>query len=333
MPPETTTAGSTAGSYVAQAIKGSEASRQKMAEEVYAEALGLAKMILEKAQTGDSITGKEIHHVLEDVIRELTYENAELLNLACCQVVEEGGADFLSAKLVNKAILAIEIGIGKKMNRSKLFNLGMAAFFSDLGITHVLDIVTKKEAFPEGGEEWEKIRDIPNKTIEILKRIPDLDQIVLTVAQEFRERSGGSGPLGIKDLQKLDEFSRIVAVIDVFEALTHDRPHRPRMRPHEAMKTILEEGGKFEADVLRLLVDRIGVYPIGSWVKLSTKESAKVVATNPGQPLRPRVKILFDEKGVPLEEPQLMDLSKSHSVQVLAPILEEDIQKKEKEDQ
>lgn len=311
--------------YVAQAIKGSESARQQTAEAVYSQALRLAQTVMEKAQTSEEITGREIHQTIDDIIRELTYENSELLNFACSQVVEEGNSTFLSAKLVNKTILAVEIGIGKKMNKSKLFQLGMASFLSDLGISQVLDVINKNQVLTD--EDWAKIREIPYKTVEILKRVPDLDQVILTVAQESHERADGSGPLGVKDLQQLDEFSRIVAVIDVFEALTHDRPHRERLLPHEAMKTILEEGSKFESEVLRLLIDRIGVYPVGSWVRLSNKEIAKVVGSNPGQPLRPRAKIIFNEHGETLEEPLLIDLAKNLSLQVLQPVSDEELKK------
>ena len=201
----------------------------------------------------------------------------------------------------------------------------MASFLSDLGISQVLDVINKNQVLTD--EDWAKIREIPYKTVEILKRVPDLDQVILTVAQESHERADGSGPLGVKDLQQLDEFSRIVAVIDVFEALTHERPHRERLLPHEAMKTILEEGSKFESEVLRLLIDRIGVYPVGSWVRLSNKEIAKVVGSNPGQPLRPRAKIIFNEHGETLEEPLLIDLAKNLSLQVLQPVSDEELKK------
>ena len=307
--------------YVTEAIKGNEETRSAVAQEVYRRALQMAESILQRAKSGQAIGGKELQDVVEELIRELIYENNELLNLACCQVVDEGMEKFLSAKLVNKAILAIEIGIGKKMNRSKLVWLGISAFLSDLGITQVLDVVSKKEAI--SGEDLEKIKQIPFKTVEILKKIPDLDRVVLTVAEEFRQR--GENRLELKEMRKQDEFSRIVAVVDVFEALTHDRPHRPRYLPHEAMKKILEEGGRFEEGVLRLLIDHVGIYPIGSWVQLSTKDLAKVVRINPGSPLRPKVKVLFDSKGMAMEDPPLFDLAKTQSLQILRPISDQEL--------
>lgn len=316
---------------VTQAIQGSETSQQEIALDIYNRAMETSKCLMEKAKRKEVITGKEIADPVKDIVRDLSYGNKGLLNLACSQVVGEDSPDFIAAKMVNKTILAIEIGIGKKkMNASDLFQLGMAAFLCDIGVTQVLDIVTKKEVLTPG--DWEKIRKIPFKTVEILKRISDIDQVVLTVAQEFRERPDGSGPLGIKDLKELDPFSRIVALIDVFEALVHHRPHRPRLLPHEAMRRILEEGGKkFEEGALRLLIDRVGIFPIGSWVRLTSKEIARVIAANPGQPLRPRVKVLFDEKGRPLEETYSVDLAKIFSVQILQPIPEEEFLKVVKE--
>lgn len=310
--------------YVAEAIQSSEANQTANAQEIYQKALGLAQSILEKAKTGQEIQGQEMHAVIEDIIRGLTFGNKELLNLACCELTATE-VSFPAAKMINKAILAVEIGIGKKINKSHLFQLGIAAFLCDLGVTQVWEVVTKKEVLSK--EDWEKIREIPTKTVEILKKIPKLDQVVLTVAEEFRTKPEGTLSQ-VEALTKMDPFSRIVALIDVFEALTHDRPYRSRMMPHEAMRLILQEGGKkFEQETLRILIDRIGVYPIGSWVKLSNKEIAKVTGSNPGQPLRPKVKVLLNEKGETLEEPFSLDLAQNSSIQILQPASEEDIQK------
>ncbi|MBI4224419.1 MAG: hypothetical protein HY609_05750 [Deltaproteobacteria bacterium] len=310
--------------YVAEAIQSSEANQTANAQEIYQRAVALAQGVLEKAKTGEEIKGQEMHGVIEDIIRGLTFGNKELVNLACSETTE-AQTDFLAAKMANKAILSVEIGIGKKINKSQLFQLGMAAFLSDLGVTQVLDVVTKKDILTP--EDWEKIRAIPAKTVEILQKIPDLHKVVLTVAEEFRENPEDTSAQ-VQALQKMDPFSRIVALIDVFEALTHDRPYRARMMPHEAMRLILHGGGKkFEQETLRLLIDRVGLYPIGSWVKLSSKEFAKVVETNPGQPMRPAVKVLFDERGRSVEEPARIDLSKNLTVQILQPIAEAELQK------
>lgn len=311
--------------YVAQAIRRSETNREQTARDVYNQAITLADYLLERAKTGAEMNGGEVQTTIEEIIRELTYESNELLNLALSQTVDEKGANFLATKIVNKTILALEIGGGKKMNKSKLFQLGMGAFFSDFGIVKVLDIITKKEVLKT--EELLAIREIPYRTVEILKKVSDLSGYVLNVAKESHERLDGSGPLGIKEIQQMDEFSRIVAVIDVFEALTHDRPHRPRLLPHEAMRKILEEGGKYEEGVLRMLIDRIGLYPIGSWVKMTNKEVAKVIGSNPGLPLRPRIKIVFDEWGKQLETPPAVDLSKQLSLHILQPVSDEDLKK------
>lgn len=310
---------------MAQAIKTSGGSREETARRVYAESIETVTTILAKAEASEELRGEEVHKMLDGIVRELTYENNELLHMACCQIPEENALDFIPRKMVNKTVLAVEIGLAKKFNVSKLFHLGMGALFADLGVVNILDIVSKEEVLK--GEDLAKVRNLPYQTVEILKKIPDINQVVLKIAVESHERLDGSGPLGIREMRQLEDLSRIVAVIDVFEALTHDRPHRPRLLPHEAMRRILEEGGKFEEGVLRTLIDRIGLYPIGSWVRLTTKEIGMVIASNAGQPLRPRVRVTLDERGRPLEEAQLLDLSKNLSIQILQPVSDDDLKK------
>lgn len=303
----------------------SEEVQKEVAKRHYLQTIQWAGQILAKARRGEMIEGSEIRRVISGMVSEQLAGKSGLLDFACSQFRWREETGFISAKMVNDAILAIEIGIGKKLNLAELFLLGLSAFLNYLGITQVLDVVTKKEML-QGGD-LKKIREIPERTIEVLKKIPHLDQALFQVALQSRERIDGSGPLGIKGSENLDPLARIIAVVDVFEALTHDRPHRKRLMPYEAVKQILAEKEKFEQDILRLLVDRIGVYPVGSWVKLTSKQIAQVVECNPGQPFRPKVKVMYDEEGSPVDRQRLLDLSKDSSLQIIQPIADEELQK------
>ncbi|MBI4224201.1 MAG: hypothetical protein HY609_04655 [Deltaproteobacteria bacterium] len=302
-----------------------EETQKELSKKYYMEILQWTKQILDKAGKGEILEGSEIHRVVEKIVKELLAGNRELLSLACSQFTWKGEAGFLIAKMVNNAILAVEIGVGKKMAPTDLVRLGLASFLNYLGITQILDVVTKKEMLK--GEDLKKVQEIPSKTVEILKKIPRLDQTLLKVVVESRERIDGSGPLGIKGIENLDPVARIIAVIDVFEALIHDRPHRKRLMPYEAIKKILAEGEQFEEDVLRLLIDRVGIYPVKSWVRLTTKQIAQIVECNPGQPFRPKVKVMFDEEGHSLERTRLLNLGKDASIQIAQPVPDEEFQK------
>ena len=83
------------------------------------------------------------------------------------------------------------------------------------------------------------------------------------------------------------------------------------MTPWQAIQHLLsnEVKGQFDPNILRLLVTEIGVYPVGTWVSLSTGESGRVLKTNPIAPLRPLIEILTNTQGEPLSNPRIVDLS------------------------
>jgi len=80
------------------------------------------------------------------------------------------------------------------------------------------------------------------------------------------------------------------------------RPYRNSMIGYQAMKSLLSDNGRrFDPDVLKIFIQSMGIYPLGSVVLLSDSSIGSVIETNPESPLRPKVKILIDPKGVPVE--------------------------------
>ncbi|MFA6384618.1 MAG: hypothetical protein WCY10_04525, partial [Candidatus Omnitrophota bacterium] len=100
------------------------------------------------------------------------------------------------------------------------------------------------------------------------------------------------------------------------ESLTHTRPHRPRLTPPKAVNEILNQKSVFSVKIMKLLLERIGIFPVGTWVRLNTKETGIVSKNNQGLPLRPAVQVLFAENGSKLLQPKLVDLANNLLISV-----------------
>ncbi|MCX5703147.1 MAG: HD-GYP domain-containing protein, partial [Candidatus Omnitrophica bacterium] len=146
---------------------------------------------------------------------------------------------------------------------------------------------------------------------DILNKIKDIQEEVLFVIEQTHERLNGKGyPKGIKG-EQLSEYAKIVAVVDVYEALTHSRPHRKAFSPHGAIKELLTMNSSsklFDAALLKVLINRIGIYPVGSWVELNSGEIGKVASANDDSPLRPKVNIIFGPDRKRLAQIKIVDL-------------------------
>jgi len=129
------------------------------------------------------------------------------------------------------------------------------------------------------------------------------------VAQHHERLDGTGYPHGLNG-EAFTVAGRIVALADVFDALTSDRPYRKRLNPPEAMRWIAEGAGKiYDPFLARLFISRVGVFPVGSLVRLNTGELSVVVKVNPNAIRRPLVFIISDAAGDPKGEPQLVDLA------------------------
>ncbi len=296
------------------------------ASRVYSEAVSGVRETFSKAANDLPIDYHEVTSSVDAILQGIICGNENFISLATGRC--DGEVDYLYCHPVNTAILSLTVGMDKKVNMSKLRELGVAAFLHDIGIAKVSDLVNSAERLSAG--ELEAVRKHPAWGLDTLKRIEGIGDSALRVAYEEHERLDGSGyPHGRVGKEKLCEFSPIVSVVDVFEALTHARPHRAALPAHEAFKKMLrdDEAGKYESDIVRRLISHVGLYPVGSWVKLSNEEVAKVVGINRGYPLKPRVTVIFDHNGWKLKQAKSIDLVSMSAISILRPVSDEELKK------
>lgn len=204
---------------------------------------------------------------------------------------------------VNVCLLATALGRRLGLSRSELVDLGMAAFFHDLGKTDTpLDILNKPARLSD--DEREIMEQHPFKGAEKLachmefRRLP-LRAIHVALEHHIKEDSTGY-PRYFKK-EDVNLFSRIVKVVDFFDAVTTKRVYRARVFTRtEALNMMLEASGtEFNAVILKAFVNMMGVYPVGSLVVLTSGEVALVCDINPDPKLilRPSVKLITDKDG------------------------------------
>jgi len=126
---------------------------------------------------------------------------------------------------------------------------------------------------------------------------------------------------------EISNFSKIVSVVEVFEALIHPRPYRTeRILPFDAVKMlIIDNEKKFGPKVLKALLNYVTLYPINSVVLLNNHEIGRVVGINHFNPMRPIVEIFLDAAGNRPKKPIIIDLAKSPALFIKKPIDEQSL--------
>jgi hypothetical protein len=217
----------------------------------------------------------------------------------------------LPIQMVNVAILAVKIGQGVGYEQEDLRRLALAASVHDVGMVIVPRTILEKPG-PLAADEVALIRQHPETGFRMLKTLGPAYEWLATVALHEHEREDGSGyPQGLQGDQ-IHEYAKIIGLADLYEALTHTRPYQKTRVSFDAVKEIMSaDRNKFPNRILRGLIQGLSTFPVGSLVRLNSKEIARVVATNPAYPLRPVVEILKDPRGERLPSPRRVDLAQN----------------------
>jgi len=123
----------------------------------------------------------------------------------------------------------------------------------------------------------------------------------------------------------IKETLSIIAVLDVYESFTHERYYREKFAPYEVLKAITLAGETvFNVKAVKEIIEIFSIYPLGSFVRLNTEETAQVVRINQDFPLRPEVVILTDSQGKKLKEKKVIDLSHNFNIFIKEPFFNEE---------
>jgi len=285
---------------------------KKNTKVLYKKGLLILKNIFEKIEVKEDFDIAELAAFIKEIVDEMAVGKKELIKLALITDFDNS----LWQHSFNTCILSINIGLSLGYNKIKLNELGLSACLYDCGLVEIKDLVEKPKKV--SADELTRIKKHPGRSAKLLEKIgKNIPDIVKKVTLQHHERVNGSGyPKGIKG-EDIHEYAQIIGLVDHYESLTHPRPYRESISSHQAIKTIITKQAQcFDNFLLKALIKKMSLYPIGSWVQLNTKEVAKAIEINEDFPMRPVVRVLFDSTGKRLDEIKTLDLSKNQNIYI-----------------
>jgi HD-GYP domain-containing protein (c-di-GMP phosphodiesterase class II) len=241
----------------------------------------------------------QLRHYLDEIIDELSADRSMLVNMADLKAHD----DYTYYHSVSVATLSILLGISANMNRTALYKLGMGALMHDIGKVFISrDLLNKPSTLTT--EEFEKMKLHSSFGYDYLReQWGGPVESVVAVLTHHERYDGGGYPFGLMgDKQPLE--GKIIALSDVYDAMTSDRAYHSALPPSEAIEHIMGNSGiLFDPQVVRAFMNRVVPYPVGSRVRLSNGLTAIVVATNKESLMRPKVKpINIDKQEVRVDD-------------------------------
>lgn len=211
--------------------------------------------------------------------------------------------DYTVEHSVDVAILMVAIARTLAVPASELPVLALAGLMHDAGKQLVPEeILSRPGALTR--EEYAEIQKHPQYGFELLASCDGCPEAVRLVALQHHERLDGSGYPGQLTGNQLHPYSRIAAVADTFDAMTSDRVYHRGCPPRAALLELYRERQRrLDQEAVEALIRVVGVYPVGTQVRLSTGERGVVVAPNPHDSTLPVVRIDRDQRGSAIPAP------------------------------
>ena len=256
--------------------------------------------------------GKNTHFGLEeaeDILFDCIENPDALEQLYALAVGQKDTTNSLAIHLVNHATYSLKLGRGLKWSPERLVRLGVSALLHDLGMCQVPQHIRHKEG-KLAPEEMAEIRKHPEYGLRImLENFGEPFRWLGEALYHEHEREDGRGyPQGLLG-NEISEYAKIIGLADVYEALTHNRPHRKRLLPHKAAQEIVQtQKTSFHHRLLKVLLEELSVFSLHSLVRLNSNAIGRVAQTVPGQPLRPVVQLIYDGDGNEITDERMIAL-------------------------
>jgi putative nucleotidyltransferase with HDIG domain len=282
------------------------------AKEVHQCTLEAAKKTLHAIRMGRQFFSKEIELAAEKVVSSILRNPDALLSLS--QI--KGYDEYTYVHSVNVGVLLTSVANAMQYNKSNLLEIGMGGLLHDIGKMRIPEHILNK-AGKYTDDEYAVMKRHPQLGADILRSSRTISDLSRMIVIEHHERFNGKGyPRGITGGQ-ISEVGVMAAVADVYDAMTTDRVYRPAWTPQKALAMIFKECDvDFPRRIVEFFTRHIGIYPVGSFVRLGTGELGIVVRVDKGKILAPDVIVIYSPDGIRYPAPReykLADLQKDNN--------------------
>lgn len=270
------------------------------------------------------IKPEEIAEAASDIVSHLMTSfasDASLLNNMTNLKVRN---EYIYTHSINTAILAINIATAMELDEKQVREVGIGGLLHNLGMSMVPEQVLNADHKISPAEHIDVQKHI-GYGLYLLERLRGLPPTTRLILFQNKERLDGSGYPRRHTKNATHKFSRIVAVADVYDAMSTDRPWRKAHHPYRTMEYLLSQAHKkFDAEAIKGLLRYMSLFPIGSFVALDNGDIARVVHSNHDDYSHPIVSVLFDEKRKAYAPPEILDLHTEPDAKV-ASVLEDEL--------
>ncbi|MDP2695049.1 MAG: HD-GYP domain-containing protein [Gallionella sp.] len=259
-----------------------------------------------EARMGKALSADDALPIVEEISTSVMRNPGALIGLARLKNKD----DYTYMHSVAVCALMVSLARQLGLNDDQVRQAGLAGLLHDVGKMMIpLSILNKPGKLTD--TEFEAVKSHPLEGHKMLLEGSGIGEAALDVCLHHHEKMDGSGyPERLTDAQ-ISLFAKMGAVCDVYDAITSNRPYKSGWEPAESLRKMAEwSKGHFDATIFHAFVKSIGIYPIGSLVKLESGHLGVTVEQTAKSLLTPVVKVFFSIKSNARIPPEMLDLSK-----------------------
>lgn len=275
------------------------------AKKAYSEANRIITGMMQDIRLGKQIECEKAAAVVEQMTNSIFRNKDALLSLTRLRSKD----DYTFQHSVSVCTLLVSFARALELDRDTIREIGVGALLHDVGKMKVPDAILNKPG-KLTDDEFKVMKSHVVHSRILLEGTPGMTQIGIDVAAQHHERYDGSGyPLGLK-VDGISLYGQMAAIVDVYDAITTDRCYHKGMETTVALRKLVEWSKfHFNEKLVHSFVRSVGIYPVGTLVKLESDTLGIVYEQHEKNLLTPKVRIVYDSKRGNFLSPHDLDLS------------------------
>ena len=262
--------------------------------------------MFQEARMGKAIEADAAAPLVEEISNSMLRNPGALVSIARLKTADDYTYLHSVAVCALMIALARQLGLDERQTREA----GMAGLLHDLGKAMIpAEVLNKPGKLTE--TEFALVKTHPGEGHTLLLSGNGVSEAAKDVCLHHHEKFDGSGyPEGLSG-EEISLYARMGAVCDVYDAITSNRPYKAGWDPAESIRRMAEWTGHFDPVVFQAFVKSLGIYPVGSLVRLASGKLGVVIEQGEQSLLKPKIRVFFSTRSQAYIRPEIIDIARS----------------------
>jgi putative nucleotidyltransferase with HDIG domain len=235
---------------------------------------------------GNAVVLTDVLKIVDDISSSVARNASALISMTRLRAKDE------YTYMHSVAVCALMINLGRELGLEEAMtrDVGMAGLLHDVGKLEIpTEILNKPGRLAD--DEYLLIRTHTERGYEVLKSNGNVPDLALDVCLHHHEKVDGTGYPNRLSANEISLFAKMGAVCDVYDAMTSQRVYKEAWTPSESLSQMFQWSGHFDEEILQTFIRSVGIYPVGSLVRLKSNNLGVVTDHGAEQLTKPRVRI------------------------------------------